>query len=70
MKFQIIFYCLVKNAFFTKKNRKIVFQLKMFSFILKLYSENRFKIRAVVNEIHAFKIVLYGVCMGVILSKL
>ena len=56
---------------FSLKNLKILFfSLKCSSPIPKLYSENRFQIRAVFNETHAFKIFLYDVYKGVILSKL
>ena len=60
-----------KNAFFTQKKIQILFlSFKCSSFILKLYTKNRFQIQKVFNEIHPFKIVPYRVCMGVILSKL
>ena len=51
--------------------RKFVFQLIISSFIPKSYSENRFQIRTAINEVHAFKLFLYGIyILGVILSKL
>ena len=44
--------------------------LKCSSFIPKSYSESLLQICTVVNEIYAFKIFLYGIYIGVILSKL
>ena len=66
------FFCLffVKFTFFTKKFENLFFRLKCFSLISNLYTENQFQIRITVNEIHALKIFLYGICMGVILNKL
>ena len=50
----------VKNTFFTQKIENLIFLLKCSSLIPKLYSENWFQIRAVVNALHAFKIIVYG----------
>ena len=55
--------------FLTKQTEILFFSLKCSSFIQKLYTENRFQTRTVVNEKHALKTLLYGVYMDVILSK-
>ena len=70
LKHQLKTWCLVKNTIFTKTFETLFFSLKCSPFIPKLYTEIRFQIRKIINEIHAFKIFLYGVCMGMSLSQL
>ena len=55
--------------FFTKTIENNVFGSNCSSFILQLKAENRINIRAVYNEIHVFKLFLYGTYMVAILSK-
>ena len=60
----------VKNPLFTKKFKNSFISLKCSSFIPKSYSESLFQICTVVNVTYAFKLFLYGLYIGVILSKL
>ena len=62
-----LFFGLDKNTLFTQKIEILFFSLKCSSFSAKLYAENRFQIQTIVNELHPFKILLYGVYLGVIL---
>ena len=55
------------SFFFTKEID--FFDSNCATFILQLNAENRINIRAVYNEIHVFKIFLYGIYMVATLSK-
>ena len=71
MKFQkiVIFGQKCVVVFFSPKIRKKNFGTNCSSFILQVNAENRINIRAVYNEIHVFKLFLYGIYMVAILSK-
>ena len=49
-----------KNAFLLSYKNNLFFGLNCSSFSLQLNAENRFKIRAVYNEIHIFKLSVCG----------
>ena len=61
---------LLTNRNFAKLFESLFLVSNLASFVTKLHTDNRFQFRAVINEMHAFKIVRYGLCMGVIRSKL
>ena len=65
--------CFCQRLNFSKKKKKkwkLFFQLKMFFIRSEILHWNPIQcIRTVVNQIYAFKIFLYDVCMGLILSK-
>ena len=70
-KFQkIVIFC--KKCvwfFFHQKIENLFFGSNCSSFILQLNAENRININAVYNEIHVFKLFLYGIYMIAIHSK-